>query len=179
MPPVVRAETRGDDRRSDHDTSRARTNQRRRRTMTLSETSNGELAHELGERHAVVGSQHLRGLLTNHDRGRVRVAGADVRHDALVGHAQPLDPHHPQPCVDDASDPGRDVSQRFAPSVMILAECLTGGRCPAKTNCRSRWNRANPERHSARDFVTCRSSDDPGTIEMKNGAGDVRDPLSR
>ena len=62
---------------------------------SLSETSNGELAHELGELHAVVGSQHLRRLLTNHDRGCVRVAGDDVRHDARVSHAQPRDPHHP------------------------------------------------------------------------------------
>ncbi len=62
---------------------------------SVSETSNGELAHELGELHTVVGSQHLRRLLTNHDRGCVRVAGDDVRHDARVSHAQPRDPHHP------------------------------------------------------------------------------------
>ena len=37
--------------------------------------------------------------------GRVRVAAHHVRHDARVGHAQPLDPHHPQPRVDDAPDP--------------------------------------------------------------------------
>ena len=156
-----------------------RTNQRRRRTMTLSETSNGELAHELGERHAVVGSQHLRRLLRNHDRGRVRVAGADVRHDARVGHAQPLDPITRSRASTTLPIRVAMLASVLHPPVMILAECLTGGRCPAKANCRSRWNRANPERHSARDFVTCRSSDDPGTIEMKNGAGDVRDPLSR
>ena len=45
-------------------------------------------ADELDQLHAVVGGDHLGGLLADHDRRRVGVAADDVRHDAGVRDAQ-------------------------------------------------------------------------------------------
>jgi hypothetical protein len=49
--------------------------------------------------------QHDRGaFLADHDRGRVRVAARNLRHDRGVGDAQPLDAVDAQPWIDDGID---------------------------------------------------------------------------
>jgi len=53
----------------------------------------------------VLGGNHLRSLLANHDRGRIRVSGDYRRHDAGVRHAQAADATHLQTRVDNAADP--------------------------------------------------------------------------
>ena len=53
----------------------------------------------------MVRGDQLGGLLADHDGRGVGVAADDVRHHARVGHAQGLDAVHPQPRVDDVTDP--------------------------------------------------------------------------
>ena len=52
-----------------------------------SRATSGSREDELGQLHAVVGGDHLRGFLTDHDAGRVGVAAHHVGHHARVGDA--------------------------------------------------------------------------------------------
>src|SRR5712691_717274 len=49
-------------------------------------------ANECSEADPVLGGDHLRSLLANHNRRRIRVSGDHRRHDARVRHTQLADP---------------------------------------------------------------------------------------
>src|SRR5437868_6202571 len=62
-------------------------------------------ANECSEADPMLGGDHLRSLLANHDRRRIRVSGDHRRHDTRVRHTQLADPLHAQPRVDNTADP--------------------------------------------------------------------------
>src|SRR5258707_15180948 len=61
--------------------------------------------NECSEADPMLGGDHLRSLLANHDRRRIRVSGDHRRHDTRVRHTQLADPLHAQPRVDNTADP--------------------------------------------------------------------------
>ena len=72
------------------------------------------LTHKLGEIYSMVSSHHLRRLLGNHDRRRVRIAANHVGHDTRVRHTLATLPHTPNPQsrIDPAADPAGAVVDR-------------------------------------------------------------------
>ena len=60
-----------------------------------STSTSGSRVNELGQHYAVVGGDHLRGFLADHDASRVGVAAHHVGHDARVGDTEPGDTRDP------------------------------------------------------------------------------------